>query len=456
MQQYFKVFGTCRVPGLPSDSQTFHPDSRHIVVIHRGHFYQVEVYGEAGELLSTDQIEDQLQKVVSMAPSEPAPGVGILTSLPRDLWAAHYPVLSKAAATNADALKALESSLFTLSLDPAADDLEAHDDSSRSALLSLHGGGSSHAGSNRWHDKCIQLYVAESGECGMTYEHSPAEGPPLMILTDHILAFAEGAKRNGSNLPALSYASPKRLEFSVTEPLKEAIAEAAEKLDALVGDLDLALLRFDHWGTSEIKSLGFSPDSFIQTALQLAFFRVQGEVGAHYESGGTRQFIHGRTEVIRSCSLESREFCRAMQEKGPGPDTLALMKTAIQAHNSYAKMAVAGLGVDRHMQGLKLIAQEAGKELPAIFSDPGFLKSGRMRISSSQVAGASASFLCFGPLADDGYGVCYNPRPSDMLFPCSALRSSPVTSAPAFRDALETSLLDMRSLALQYGTAAKL
>jgi len=131
MQQYFKVFGTCRIPGLPSDSQTFHPDSRHIVVIHRGHFYQVEVYGEAGELLSTDQIEDQLQKVVSMAPSEPAPGVGILTSLPRDLWAAHYPVLSKAATTNAEALKALESSLFTLSLDPAADDLEAHDDSSR-------------------------------------------------------------------------------------------------------------------------------------------------------------------------------------------------------------------------------------------------------------------------------------------------------------------------------------
>ena len=91
----------------------------------------MEVYGEAGELLSTDQIEDQLQKVVSMAPSEPAPGVGILTSLPRDLWAAHYPVLSKAATTNAEALIALESSLFTLSLDPAADDLEAHDDSSR-------------------------------------------------------------------------------------------------------------------------------------------------------------------------------------------------------------------------------------------------------------------------------------------------------------------------------------
>ena len=46
---------------------------------------------------------------------------------------------------------------------------------------------------------------------------------------------------------------------------------------------------------------------------------------------------------------------------------------------------MSGLGVDRHLQGLKLVAQEAGLDLPAIYSDPGFLKSSRMRISSSQV-----------------------------------------------------------------------
>ena len=254
----------------------------------------------------------------------------------------------------------------------------------------------------------------------------------------------------------MSFPPPQLLDFTVTEPLKEVIAEAGVRLDALVEEVDLALLHFTHWGTAEIKSLGFSPDSFIQTALQLAFYRVMGEVGAHYESGGTRQFIHGRTEVIRSCSLESRDFCQAMQEDALGPDTLALMKTAIQAHNSYAKMAVAGLGVDRHMQGLKLVGQEAGLEEASIYSDPGYLRAARMRISSSQVAGASASYLCFGPLVADGYGVCYNPRPSDMLFPCSALRSCPATSAPAFRDALEQSLLDMRHLALHHGAPHKL
>merc|ERR1719500_1681261 len=103
-----------------------------------------------------------------------------------------------------------------MNMDPNFEKFAANDDLSKSALVSLHGGGSPHAGANRWHDKTLQIYVAESGECGMTYEHSPAEGPPLMILTDHILSYAEGGKRKGSNLPAVSFPPPQLLDFVVT------------------------------------------------------------------------------------------------------------------------------------------------------------------------------------------------------------------------------------------------
>jgi hypothetical protein len=94
--------------------------------------------------------------VAALAPPEPAPGVGLLTSLPRDLWARHYPGLA-ATGTNLEALRAIQTSLFTLSLDPEASGVAAHDAGSRAALLSLHGGGSGHAGANRWFDKCIQV-----------------------------------------------------------------------------------------------------------------------------------------------------------------------------------------------------------------------------------------------------------------------------------------------------------
>ena len=68
----------------------------------------------------------------------------------------------------------------------------------------------------------------------------------------------------------------------------------------LCDDLDLSVLHFQQFGKTEIKSLGFSPDSFIQLAIQLAFYRLAGEPGAQYESGGTRQFRGGRTEVTNA------------------------------------------------------------------------------------------------------------------------------------------------------------
>ncbi len=47
-------------------------------------------------------------------------------------------------------------------------------------------------------------------------------------------------------------------------------------------------------------------------AIQFAFYRIHQTPGAHYESGSTRMFNQGRTEVIRSCSNESIQFAKAM------------------------------------------------------------------------------------------------------------------------------------------------
>lgn len=55
-----------------------------------------------------------------------------------------------------------------------------------------------------------------------------------------------------------------------------------------------------------------SPDSFIQQALQLAWYKDQGYASATYESASTRGFLHGRTETIRSVTTDSRAFVKAM------------------------------------------------------------------------------------------------------------------------------------------------
>ena len=91
-------------------------------------------------------------------------------------------------------------------------------------------------------------------------------------------------------------------------------------------------------------------------------------------------------QVIRSCSVEALEFTQAMQNN---EISLAIkqnaLKNAIIGHNTYAKEAVNGFGVDRHLQGLKMAAADLGVPIPKLFSDPGYTRSSRMRLSTSQI-----------------------------------------------------------------------
>lgn len=43
-------------------------------------------------------------------------------------------------------------------------------------------------------DRCETLYrpqfiVGEDGTCGLVYEHSPAEGPPIVFLIDYVVKY---------------------------------------------------------------------------------------------------------------------------------------------------------------------------------------------------------------------------------------------------------------------------
>ncbi|KAA0203613.1 hypothetical protein HAZT_HAZT010619, partial [Hyalella azteca] len=91
--------------------------------------------------------------------------------------------------------------------------------------------------------------------------------------------------------------------------------------------------------------LQVSPDSFIQMAIQLAFYRVHGEPAAHYESASTRMFAGGRTETIRSCSEESAAFCAAALDASAAPrHQRRLLLQAVAAHNAYAKQVLGSVG----------------------------------------------------------------------------------------------------------------
>lgn len=59
--------------------------------------------------------------------------------------------------------------------------------------------------------------------------------------------------------------------------------------------------------------------------------------------------------------------------------------------------------------------------------------------------------MCYGPLVEDGYGICYNPRNDDMLFAVSSFKNCAVTNADEMGRSLENALEDMYTVLVRAG-----
>lgn len=451
MQQYHNVFGTCRIPGLPADSIEFNRNSTHICVAVNDVFFKVPVYNVQGEILGENQLLEQFKFCVNEGMKVKNPlKIGVLTSDNRDNWAKAYKELSKNA-QNVSSLKDIQKSLFLVSID--RDSPQITDDIITGEYQFLTGAGSRLNSGNRWYDKTIQFIIGTRGINGLTYEHSPAEGGPIAILTDQVIKYADdqNAGKIQTSIGTGNFEKPKLLEFQSSAEIEDAIKQSSENIDKLNKDIDMNYLHFTDYGKNFIKTQKFSPDSYIQMAIQFAFYRLHHVPGAHYESAGTRLYVHGRTECIRSCSKQSVAFAKAMVESRDDKEKLEKMKNAINAHKNYVSQAVQGLGIDRHLLGLKLIAKENGIEVPALYSDEGYTKSSTYRLSTSQVPSAYNAFMCYGPLTYDGYGCCYSPRNNDMWFGLSSMRSNNETSSELFKKSLEEALRLMQQVLVKVG-----
>lgn len=451
MQQFPKAFGTCRIPGLPGDSMQFHPDSKHIAIAVNDSFFKVPVYAKNGSILGENQLQEQIKECIAIAANQSSPvKVGVLTSDNRDNWAKAYQHLVKDG-INRRSLTEVQKSLFVLSIDRELPQIQ--DDVTTAEHTLVTGAGSKYNSGNRWYDKTVQFIIGTTGINGLTYEHSPAEGGPISILSDFIIKNVqeqEAGKAQPTN-GAESFDRPTLLSFQSSPEIDESIRVASENIDKLAGDIDMGYLHFTNYGKNFIKTQKFSPDSFIQMAIQFAFYRLHHTPGAHYESAGTRLYVHGRTECIRSCSNESVAFAKAMVESKNDQEKLQKLKDAIESHKKYVNRAVQGYGIDRHLLGLKLIAKENGIAIPELYSDEGYVKSSTYRLSTSQVASVYDAFMCYGPLTNDGYGVCYSPRNNDIWFGLSSMRSNDDTGTEKFKASLKEALQLMYELLVKVG-----
>uniref|UniRef100_A0A671XFA9 Carnitine O-acetyltransferase b n=1 Tax=Sparus aurata TaxID=8175 RepID=A0A671XFA9_SPAAU len=415
MELYPLLFSSCRIPGPKHDYVAHYGRSRrsptHITVVRNYQFFQLEVYNSDGSRMTESQIHSQLLRIRSQSWKTDKEPMGILTSEHRHTWGQAYNRLLKDK-LNKESVRLIETGLFSLCLDSPVMRISDEKYASRKAAQILHGGGTFSNSGNRWFDKTLQFVVGEDGSWGLLYEQATAED-------------------KGPRAPLVPLPMPKKLYFHIDREIKWDIEHAKQNLDILINDLDVNVFNFKRFGKELPKQHKLSPHSFIQVALQLAYYRVHNEACAACDIISQRMFRGGRTEYIRSPTNQTLKFILAFDD----PSVSVRNVTALKGH-----------GIDSHLLGLKLQAIEEGLSVPKIFMDTAYGLATHWKLRTGQVPANTDSVMCFGPLVPDGYAVCYNPQADHVHFSITAFNCCEETHAETLAVTLKDTLCQLQEL----------
>eukprot|EP00064_Thunnus_orientalis_P007399 superscaffoldBa00000819_g7419 len=447
--QYERMFNTSRVPGVDTDILQHMNESKHIAVYHKGRFFKVWMFYD-GRLLLPREIEQQMERILADT-SEPMPGeekLAALTAGDRTPWAKGRETFFSRG-KNKQALDTIEKAAFFVTLDDseqrydAANPVKSLDSYAKSLL---HG-----KCYDRWFDKSFNLIVFKNGTMGLNAEHSWADAPIIGHLWEHVLSmdpFKLGYTEDGHccGEPHPNLPGPQRLQWDITAEVRPALAD----------DVDSHIFPFNDFGKGLIKKCRTSPDAFIQIALQLAHYRDKGKFCLTYEASMTRLFREGRTETVRSCTIETCAFVRSMIRDETIEERLKLLKLAAEKHQNMYRLAMTGKGIDRHLFCLYVVSKYLGEDSPflkKVLSEPWRLSTSQTPLQQVELFDLVrhpeyvSSGGGFGPVADDGYGVSYIIVGEDLInFHISSKHSSPETDSHRFGGNIRQAMLDILGL----------
>lgn len=106
---------------------------------------------------------------------------------------------------------------------------------------------------------------------------------------------------------------PRKLDFHLSEEVKQTIDIARQSLKVLAGSLSVSTLQFQRFGGKYLKRKQLSPDAMIQLAFQLAYYRQYKTSPSTYESCSTAGFSHGRTETVRPTSVATMNCAQSFE-----------------------------------------------------------------------------------------------------------------------------------------------
>ncbi|NWU90317.1 OCTC octanoyltransferase, partial [Upupa epops] len=453
MSQLRMVFNTCKVPGITRDSisHSFKTETEgecpsHLIVLCRGRVFAFDTIHE-GNMVTPPEIFRQLTYIKKRCHCEPdGPGLPALTSNERTKWAELREYLIGLDPKNLTLLEKIQKSIFVVCLDDSSPHATP-EDYTEVTRMTLAGDPTL-----RWGDKSYNSIFFSNGVCSAFCDHSPFDAMALINVlhqAEKKIIEHEGKWKGSDKVRDIPW--PEELVFTVDQKLINEIGRTKEFYYKKVSNLQMVSYAFTSFGKASIKTRKLHPDTFVQLSLQLAYYKCHGRPGSCYETAMTRRFYHGRTETIRSCTVEAVEWCKSMLN--PSDSTyqrLQLMHKAFAKHNKMRKECENGKGFDRHLLGLLLIAQEQGLPVPELYVDKAYTASGGGGnfVLSTSLTGYTRFTGFTVPMVDHGYGFFYSIRDDRIIVNCSSWKSCPETDAEVlcrtvfqcFQDLLELSV----------------
>jgi carnitine O-octanoyltransferase len=100
-----------------------------------------------------------------------------------------------------------------------------------------------------------------------------------------------------------------------------------------------------------------------------------------------RRFRNGRVDYIRSTTLETLNWCRAMMLSSNviSEEKFYLFNKAVDKQTTLMVDTILGRAYDCHLMALRNLAEEEGFKAPLLFQDKSYTYNNHIKLLTSQV-----------------------------------------------------------------------
>ena len=439
MDQFKRIMGVHRKSLPKKDNWRSTRYSKHIIVMHAGHMFEMRVYDKKGDYpISREAIFNGLSQIVSYPIEEAYSGaIGTVTALDRDNWYCIREEM-KRSKLNINSLKSVEECLFGLCID------EALSENSENVMNQTTYGDhrEDFKNFNRWFDLGLQCVFSKDGHFSWITEQSIFDGSiiPQPQHAHTIDRAVNKSTKTSRTLVQLIKWEHSKTTISNIERGKKDLINLLEKTDSY-------LYEFTGFGQDFLGKHCLHPDGLVQQAIILSYYKLYNRLDPIIQPISLRRYREGRMEHPRIVTCENKKFVEAMSSRNlDDEEILELMVKAILKHKRLIADASHLNHYVKNIFGLKWII-----ELEYIYCDYflvryfDYFENPKVIIVNSTT---KEPILTSGiPTYGSGHYIYFHPMKNSILFSINTvLKLREFKSSVSFVSMLEKSLIQIKQL----------